>query len=100
MSSTALTCFKAYDIRGRIPDELNEDLAWRIGRAYAELLQPRTVAVGHDVRLSSAALSAALAEGLLEGGTPPSVSVSLTQARKSISTNRSESLADDVPFSR
>ncbi len=68
MSSTALTCFKAYDIRGRIPDELNEDLAWRIGRAYAELLQPRTVAVGHDVRLSSAALSAALAEGLLEGG--------------------------------
>ena len=35
---TELTCFKAYDIRGRIPDELNEDLAYRIGRAYACLL--------------------------------------------------------------
>jgi len=57
MVSDALTCFKAYDIRGRIPDELNEDLAWRIGRAYAERLQPRTVAVGYDVRLSSPALT-------------------------------------------
>ena len=63
-----LACFKAYDIRGRIPDELNEELAWRIGRAYAELLQPRRVAVGHDVRLSSPALSAAVAGGLLDGG--------------------------------
>ena len=66
--STELACFKAYDIRGRIPDELNEDLAWRIGRAYAALLQPRQVAVGHDVRLTSPALSTALAEGLLDGG--------------------------------
>jgi phosphomannomutase/phosphoglucomutase len=63
-----LACFKAYDIRGRIPDELNEDLAWRIGRAYAELLQPRKIAVGHDVRPSSPALSAAVASGLLESG--------------------------------
>ncbi|MCP5157830.1 MAG: phosphomannomutase [Gammaproteobacteria bacterium] len=63
-----LTCFKAYDIRGRIPDELNEDLAYRIGRAYAIFLRPRRVAVGHDVRLSSPALSAALANGLLDGG--------------------------------
>ena len=63
-----LVCFKAYDIRGRIPDELNEDLAYRIGQAYATLLQPRQVAVGHDVRLSSPALSAAVAEGLLDGG--------------------------------
>jgi phosphomannomutase len=65
---TELACFKAYDIRGRIPDELNEDLAYRIGRAYAALLQPHRVAVGHDVRLSSPALSAAVAEGLLDGG--------------------------------
>ena len=63
-----LNCFKAYDIRGRIPDELNEDLAYRIGRAYAMLLQPRRVAIGHDVRLSSPALSAAVAKGLLDGG--------------------------------
>ncbi len=66
--STELACFKAYDIRGRIPDELNEDLAYRIGRAYAALLQPRRVAVGHDVRLTSPALSAAVAKGLLDGG--------------------------------
>ncbi|MGB5062224.1 MAG: phosphomannomutase [Candidatus Competibacter sp.] len=63
-----LTCFKAYDIRGRIPDELNEDLAYRIGRAYAIFLQPRRVAIGHDVRLTSSALSAAVARGLLDGG--------------------------------
>ncbi len=66
--STELACFKAYDIRGRIPDELNEDLAYRIGRAYAALLQPHQVAVGHDVRLTSPALSAAVAQGLLDGG--------------------------------
>lgn len=66
--SHRLACFKAYDIRGRIPDELNETLAYRIGRAYAALLQPQRVAVGHDVRTSSPALSAAVANGLLDGG--------------------------------
>ncbi len=66
--SDVLTCFKAYDIRGRVPDELNEDLAYRIGRAYAIFVQPRRVAVGHDVRPSSPGLSAALARGLLDGG--------------------------------
>ena len=50
-----LTCFKAYDIRGRVPDELNDEIAYRIGRAYAEFLQPATVVVGRDIRLSSAA---------------------------------------------
>jgi phosphomannomutase/phosphomannomutase/phosphoglucomutase len=63
-----LTCFKAYDIRGRVPDELDEALARRIGRAYAELLSPRRVVVGRDVRLSSPALCAALADGLCDGG--------------------------------
>jgi len=63
-----LNCFKAYDIRGRLPDELNEDLAWRIGRAYAAFLQPREVVVGRDIRLSSNALAAALTRGLNEGG--------------------------------
>lgn len=66
---TNLTCFKAYDIRGRLPDELNEDIAYRIGRAYAEYLRPGRVVVGRDVRLSSAALCDALAAGLMEGGT-------------------------------
>jgi phosphomannomutase len=66
--SEKLACFKAYDIRGRIPDELNEDIAWRIGRAYAEYLQPRKVVVGHDIRLSSPAMTEALISGLSEGG--------------------------------
>ena len=68
MMSGALNCFKAYDIRGRIPDELNEELAYHIGRAYAVVVQPQQVAVGHDVRLSSPALATALANGLLDGG--------------------------------
>lgn len=63
-----ITCFKAYDIRGRLPDQLNEDIAWRIGRAYAEYLQPKKVVVGRDIRLSSAALTQALADGLCQGG--------------------------------
>jgi len=63
-----LTCFKAYDIRGRLPDELNEDVAYRIGRAYAQFLKPRTVVIGRDIRLSSKALCAALADGLTDGG--------------------------------
>ncbi|EAT15293.1 phosphomannomutase/phosphoglucomutase [Desulfuromonas acetoxidans] len=63
-----LTCFKAYDIRGRLPDELNEDIAYRIGRAYAEFLNPQKVIVGRDVRLSSTSLCAALAKGLTEAG--------------------------------
>ena len=66
--SERLSCFKAYDIRGRVPDELNEDIAYRIGRAFAQHLKPRRVAVGRDVRLSSQALLDALARGLMDGG--------------------------------
>ncbi|KPC51835.1 phosphomannomutase/phosphoglucomutase [Amantichitinum ursilacus] len=65
---TTLTCFKAYDIRGRLGDELNEDIAWRIGRAFAEQFKPKRVAVGGDVRLTSEALKLALANGLMDGG--------------------------------
>lgn len=63
-----LTCFKAYDIRGRVPDELNDELAWRIGRAYAEEIQPGKVVVGRDVRLESPMLAQALMRGLTDGG--------------------------------
>jgi len=63
-----MNCFKAYDIRGRIPDELNEEIAYRIGRAYAELLKPSKVIIGRDIRLSSEALSSALAGGLTDSG--------------------------------
>lgn len=59
-----LTCFKAYDIRGRIPGEINEDVACRIGRAFGEFLAAGEVVVGHDIRLSGPVLSAALARGL------------------------------------
>jgi len=61
-------CFKAYDIRGRVPDELNEDLAYRIGRAYVCFTGAHTVAVGQDMRLSSPAISSALMRGLQDQG--------------------------------
>lgn len=64
--SRGLKCFKAYDVRGRIPDELSEELAYEIGRAYATWLSPSTVCIGKDVRLSSQALFEALARGLNE----------------------------------
>ena len=65
---TTLKCFKAYDIRGQLGTELNPEIAYRIGRAYAEFLKPAKVIVGRDVRLSSAELCTALARGLCEGG--------------------------------
>ena len=63
-----LSCFKAYDVRGRIPDQLNEDIAYRIGRAYAEVIAPGKVVVGHDIRLTSEQIKAALTEGLRDAG--------------------------------
>lgn len=63
-----LDCFKAYDVRGRVPDQLNEDIARRIGRAYAEVVKPQKVVVGHDIRLTSEAIKTALADGLREQG--------------------------------
>jgi phosphomannomutase len=64
----AIAGFKAYDLRGRIPDELNEDVAYRVGRGYAQFLSPRRVVVGRDIRLSSAALTDALCRGLTDSG--------------------------------
>ena len=63
-----LTCFKAYDIRGKLGEELNEDIAWRIGRAYGEYLKPQTIVLGGDVRLTSEQLKLALAKGLQDAG--------------------------------
>jgi hypothetical protein len=54
---TPLTCFKAYDIRGRLGDELNTDIAYRVGRAFAEVMKARRVVIGRDVRPSSEELS-------------------------------------------
>jgi phosphomannomutase/phosphomannomutase/phosphoglucomutase len=63
-----LSCFKAYDIRGRIPDELNTDIAYRIGRAYAEHIRPDRVIVGRDIRLSSDEMAAAVIQSLQDAG--------------------------------
>ena len=65
---TRLTAFKAYDVRGRIPDELDETLAYQIGQAYAAFVRPKHVCVGRDIRLSSAQLCTALVRGLTDSG--------------------------------
>ena len=67
--SDKLTCFKAYDIRGELGVELNEDIAYRIGRAYGEYLKPKKMVLGGDIRLTSEALKLALARGLQDSGT-------------------------------
>lgn len=63
-----LTCFKAYDIRGELGQELNIDIAYRIGRAYSDILSPKSVVVGGDVRLTSNELKLSLANGLMDAG--------------------------------
>lgn len=64
----SLSCFKAYDIRGRVPDQLNDDIAYKIGRAYGQFLKSTRVVVGYDVRLSSPGLAVSLSNGLAESG--------------------------------
>lgn len=63
-----ITCFKAYDVRGRVPDELNEEIAYRIGRAFTQFLKAKKVVLGHDIRLTSEAISAAVANGIRDAG--------------------------------
>ena len=63
-----LSCFKAYDVRGRVPDELNEELAFKIGQAFVTFLNARRVVVGYDIRLSSKDLVFAMSQGLITGG--------------------------------
>ena len=69
MADGRLACFKAYDIRGRVPDELNEDMAYDIGRAYVAEIHPGgSVAVGQDVRETSEAFSRAVIQGITDAG--------------------------------
>jgi phosphomannomutase len=63
-----LDCFKAYDVRGQIPGQLNKELARFIGRAYAQFLRPKSVVVGHDIRLTSPEIADALCQGLMDSG--------------------------------
>ena len=60
--------FKAYDVRGVHPTEIDEDGAYRIGRAYVDEFEPRSVAVGRDMRLTAPAMAAAVIEGAADGG--------------------------------
>jgi phosphomannomutase len=65
---TPITCFKAYDLRGRIPSELNDDVAYRVARGYARFLHPKRIVVGRDIRLSSLSLTDAVCRGLTDSG--------------------------------
>ncbi|OTG88642.1 phosphomannomutase [Acinetobacter sp. ANC 3813] len=65
---TKLTCFKAYDIRGKLGTELNEDIAYKIGRAYGQIYQPKKIVIGCDIRLSSEGLKQATIKGLNDAG--------------------------------
>ncbi len=60
--------FKAYDIRGKVPSQLNSELAYKIGRTFAKYLSCKKVVIGRDVRKSSPELSKALADGLIDAG--------------------------------
>jgi phosphomannomutase len=60
--------FKAYDVRGLYPSELDEEGAYAVGRAYVEQFEPRRIAVGRDMRLSSPSMAAALIDGAADGG--------------------------------
>ena len=68
MNPLSLHCFKAYDIRGVVPDTLNEDIAYRIGRAFVEVTGASNVIVGHDIRLTSPLLADAVARALADAG--------------------------------
>ena len=63
-----LTCFKAYDIRGKLGEELNTDIAYRIGRAFVEFIKPKSVVLGGDVRETSEELKLALSHGIRDAG--------------------------------
>jgi len=63
-----MSCFKAYDIRGRVDTDVTEDLAWRLGRAVVHVLAARRVVVGRDSRATSPQLADALAEGIIASG--------------------------------
>ena len=65
---TSIAGFKAYDLRGRIPDELNDGVAYRVARGYAQFLRPTRIVVGRDIRLSSASLTDAVCRGLTDSG--------------------------------
>lgn len=63
-----IACFKAYDIRGKVPSELNNELGYKIGRAFSKLTQAKKIVIGYDIRKSSLEISEALKNGLTDSG--------------------------------
>jgi phosphomannomutase/phosphoglucomutase len=68
LNTQKISCFKAYDIRGRVPEELNADLAYQTGRAFAAELSPKQVVIGYDIRLESPEIAKELMQGLVDSG--------------------------------
>lgn len=64
----SIACFKAYDIRGKVPEQLSESLAYDIARAFASELTPDSVVVGFDIRLESPGIAESVRQGLLDSG--------------------------------
>lgn len=63
-----ITCFKAYDIRGQLGTELNEEITYHIARAFAQWLKPKNIVIGGDIRPTTNSLKTALANGLMDEG--------------------------------
>jgi len=65
---TKIACFKAYDIRGKVPSELNKELAYKIGRAFSKFTKAKKIVIGYDIRKSSVEISEALKNGITDSG--------------------------------
>ena len=63
-----LSCFKAYDVRGKLDEELNDDITYKIGRATAQSLNSKIISVGFDARATSPSLADAVAKGICDAG--------------------------------
>ncbi len=65
---TSIPCFKAYDLRGKVPSELNPDLAYKIGLSLVEFLSAKKIVIGRDIRATGPDIRDALIKGLTEAG--------------------------------
>ena len=93
-----LTCFKTYDVRGKLGDEINEDITYRIGRAAAEILGAQTVILGLDTRESSPVLAKAVSNGIKDAGADV-LDIGLAGTEE-VYAAVSENTSTDQPFRR
>ena len=63
-----ITCFTAYDLRGVVSENIDEDIAYRVGRSCVEVLRADTLVVGYDARASSFSIASALTHGIRDAG--------------------------------